>query len=263
MACPPDTKGFSFVCPMKYNILINQKAVIDAGFDLDIVDLAIFELLKDFALTKECKKMISDDVTYFLFNWKLVNAQLPILGLNTRQSVFKRFEKLRACNIIVPHSDNTTLQKSWYTFGPSYDLMLFKRPDNESLHGESLGNTPDNESLREPDNNGLHNNPISNNTIKDKIDSIRQKKIDFVLKLLSWVEHNPRKYPKLMYIAFTKHWIELKKNGKKIRYDDEQFFEMGKRLSFWFSRASDKEIATAWEAEEKIAPLNTLLRSLF
>lgn len=37
---------------MKYSININQKAAIDLGLKLDIVDLAIFDYIKDFSASK-------------------------------------------------------------------------------------------------------------------------------------------------------------------------------------------------------------------
>ena len=242
---------------MKYNILINQKAVIDAGFNLDIVDLAIFELLKDFSLSPQCKKLIEAETVFYLFNWKLINSQLPILGLNSRQSVFKRFEKLRACDIIIPNSKNAVLGKSWYCFGNNYPKLLFEKPS-------TLVDLPGNESLPQPDNNGLHNNNPSNNIIKDKEQPeqiIYKKKVAFLKLVIDWVLINQNKYPKLMYVAFSKHWVEKsKKSETKIRYDDEQFFEIGKRLSFWFSRVGQRELQEYWDNENKVGTINELFK---
>lgn len=248
---------FLFFPLMKYNILINQKAVIDAGFDLDIVDLAIFELLKDFSLTDQCKKMSANDIVYFLFNWKLINTQLPILGLNSRQAVFKRLEKLRCCDIIQPHNDNATLGKSWYCFSHNYERMVFQKVT-------TLVDAPVNESLQLPDNNGLHNNNPIHNIIKDKEQpaQIRYKKtIAFLKLIIDWIANNPDKYPKLMFVEFAKYWVEPHKTSAiKIRFDKEEYFDIGKRLTTWFKGVKQEELNTYWEQEPKLGTVNDLFK---
>ena len=44
---------------MKYNISINQFAAVRNGFakDLDLIDLAIFDFIKDFANSSKCVKV--------------------------------------------------------------------------------------------------------------------------------------------------------------------------------------------------------------
>lgn len=252
---------------MKFTILINQKALIDSGMNLDIVDLAIFELLKDFSLTDRCKKLNVENTTYFLFNWKLVNNQLPILGLNSRQSVFKRFEKLKENNIIVAHPDNSTLGQSWYTFGANYSKLLFLSV-NESLQGSTKVAGGDNESLPEPVNNGLHNKSSSDNIINNKSEEtpeqmLRKKKADFCLRIVEFEKVNPDKYPKLMYLDFVKYWTEKNTSGKKMRFEDQQFFEVARRLSTWFKKCKDVDLTLMKEQENNIAALPDLLRSLF
>lgn len=252
---------------MKFNILINQKAAIDSGLDLDIIDLSIFVTLKDFALSKRCEKMKAEDGTvYYLFSWGLIVKELPILGLNSRQAVFKRFEKLRAANVIYPNPDNGTLAKSWYAFGVNYDRLIFSTPDNNGLQGDNESSKPANDSLQKPVNNGLQNNStlIIEQDNKDTTQElIRKKKIQFCFDLIEWVKVNPSKYPKLMYVDFCRHWMETNKAGKKMRFEDEQFFELGKRLSTWFARIKDVELAKKWETENTLGTLNDLLKKNF
>ena len=50
---------------MKYNININQKAIIDNKFNIDIIDAAIFNLLKDFAHSNNCNKSIINGETFY------------------------------------------------------------------------------------------------------------------------------------------------------------------------------------------------------
>lgn len=45
---------------MKYSILINQKLSIDNSLNLDIVDLAIFEYIKDFSHSNDILKFMED-----------------------------------------------------------------------------------------------------------------------------------------------------------------------------------------------------------
>lgn len=260
---PPKAGAFPFD-PMKYNISINQKAVIDSGLSLDLIDLAIFDCLKDFSLVPSCKTLSIGGITYYLFNWKLIQQQLPILGLNTRQSVFKRFTNLKEAGVIVANPDNATLGQAWYRFGSNYQKLLFN-PDNNGLHPVNESQGGDNQSLPQPDNNGLHNNSHSNNSIRDKeAPSLRDKKIVFMKLVIDWGIEHPNKYPKLLYKQFVIYWTEQNLGGKKLklRYEEQKFFDVGRRLATWFSKSQDTDITKMWEEEKKLPSVNEIFKEI-
>lgn len=272
--CPPDA---GFFCFMKFTILINQKAAIESELDLDIIDLSIFDFIKDFTHSGNCKSKLLNNKIYYLLSWKLISSQLPILFLRTRQSVYSRMKKLCDRKILESCPDNQTDGEAWYCFSTNYDYFVFKTDDkkkpldncyppvNETLQGC-------NSELSPPVNETLQNNTISNNTISNKvgqlppnpIEIVRNNKIEFCKAILAFDKKYPNKYPKLMYLAFAKYWTETGGVRKiKMRFEDQKFFEISRRLATWFSKAKDPEITSFWEKEQKIQPLNELLKTIF
>jgi len=118
---------------MKHSIYINQRSCIENGFDLDIIDLAIFDVMVFFANSPKCKTMVSEGKIYYWFSWKLFVNELPLIGIKTRDGIRKRILNLRNAQLIEPHEDNQLKAMSWYCFGEKYDLM-FTQPAYNDMH---------------------------------------------------------------------------------------------------------------------------------
>ena len=128
---------------MKYTISINQFAAVNNGLDLDIIDLAIFDFIKDFSNSPKCVKMQTADGIYFWISHKLILESMPLLNIKTTQGLSKRIDNLIKANIIKKHPDCDKLSKTLYKFGSNYDLLTFVPaadgmittviPPNESL----------------------------------------------------------------------------------------------------------------------------------
>lgn len=138
---------------MKYGFYINQLAVIENGLKLDIVDLAIFDCIKDFTASLNCKKLIEGERIYYWLKWSWLSKECPILGLNTRQSVTARYNKLIDAKMLMAHPDNQKLQQAFYCFGENCNLLLSV---NKSLHGVNKNVHGVNESLQVRVNESLH-----------------------------------------------------------------------------------------------------------
>lgn len=113
---------------MKYNISINQKVAIDLKLDIDIIDLAIFDMLKDFSGSTACKKMQDNSRSYFSVPYKKVLDELPLLPINKPDGIYRRFKKLELSGIIEMHPDNAKLSMVWFCWGRNYDAMIFDAP---------------------------------------------------------------------------------------------------------------------------------------
>lgn len=138
----------------KWNWGIDQKAIIQSGLDIDIVDFSIIRMLVDFSASRACRKMTENETTHYMFRWQLIKTQLPILKLTTRQSIGRRVSKLIKLDILNAHKDNRKNRSAWYSFGKSMELLINpkcnpKLPSaTQKLHGAT-------ESC-EDDNFGLH-----------------------------------------------------------------------------------------------------------
>lgn len=167
---------------MKYTILINQYAAVTNGLNLDLIDLAIFDFIKEFANSQKCVKMQTPEGVYFWVSHKLVLEAMPLLNIKTNQGLIKRIDNLIKAGILRKHPNCNRYKQTLYAFGKNYDLLAFANIDLQPTtkvdnpqrklmitHNESLGTTH-NESL------GYYINNID----KTNIDNIDAPQKDFV-----------------------------------------------------------------------------------
>ena len=135
---------------MKYTILINQYAAVNSGLDLDLIDLAIFDFIKDFANCSNCVKMHTPEGIYFWISHKLQK-----------------------------HPNCELYNKTLYCFGENYELLTFTEKGTYLLIGvdtpKQKFTPPLNKSLEEPINESLgynSNNTDKTNKDKDNPDNI-------------------------------------------------------------------------------------------
>lgn len=165
---------------MKYTILINQYAAVTNGLNLDLIDLAIFDFIKDFANSASCVKMQTPEGVYFWISHKLVLEAMPLLNIKTKQGLIKRIDNLINAGILRKHPNCDRYRQTLYAFGENYDLLAFANMDLQpttkvdnpqqkfmATPNESLGITP-NESLGYNINNTDNTN--NDNNIAPQID---------------------------------------------------------------------------------------------
>ena len=139
---------------MQYSIKIDQLAVMNAGLDVDVVDMTIFDFIQHYAHSDKCMKLQTETGTYYWISHTTIIQQLPILGISTGAGIVKRINKLIDAGLLSRHPNCDMMRKTFYKFGPNYYKINFTT-DNESLqpttnvkgtHNESLG-VSHNESL--------------------------------------------------------------------------------------------------------------------
>ncbi|MHA2096658.1 MAG: hypothetical protein ACW98F_18740 [Candidatus Hodarchaeales archaeon] len=108
----------------KWSWSIDQRAIVESGLPVDVIDYSILRMLVDFATSEFCKKMQEGNETYYYFHWTLVRDQMPTLKLNTRQSVNKRIRKLATATALYPHKDNKAKRNSWFKFGEGRATLI-------------------------------------------------------------------------------------------------------------------------------------------
>lgn len=149
---------------MKYTVTINQFAIVEAGFDFDLIDAAIFEVLKDYTNSTACRKMQDNEKPFFNVPYKVVIEELPLAKINKPDSIYRRFQKLEQYGIIEMHPDNKRLKQVWFSWGRNYDRMLFRsktgfKSDQTDFDPAQTGF----KSGVRPDLNPPHHNTISYN----------------------------------------------------------------------------------------------------
>lgn len=150
----------------KYNIVINQKAIVDNGLSIDIVDAAVFDFIKDFSHSDKCVKMQIDGKTYFWITNQTIIDNLPLLQISTPRGISKRIDNLVDAELLVRCPNNQEMNKTLYAFGRRYDEYIFtseSRPWNESSDLGTAVPTPWNDCSNDNNNNNKNNNISSSN----------------------------------------------------------------------------------------------------
>lgn len=110
---------------MKYTININQKAIIDLGLSLDVIDLSIFDFCASFMLSNKCTSINHDGKVYYWITAKTIIEGLPIIGISTERGINKRIENLILANLLVRCPDNQEMKSSYFRLGELADEYLF------------------------------------------------------------------------------------------------------------------------------------------
>lgn len=158
---------------MKRTILINQQAVIEAGLDLDFVDLVIFDYIKDFSHSEKVMKVQCLDGVYFWIAHTKIMEDLPLLGIKTKAGIVKRIDRLVAAGILIKAKESAAVGKSLYRFGPNYDILV-GTPLNENDTPYKKVEGEDKQNYRDSLNKNIGDNSISdnlNNAIIERVDT--------------------------------------------------------------------------------------------
>lgn len=125
---------------LKFTISINQKALIDgqrkvpALGELDVIDLAIFDFMCDFAHSPNCARLIVGTKHYYWFAHKYIIKCLPTLRITSVHGIKKRINKLIEAGLVERYESNDETNKSYYCFGENYNLLVFEAssdPDSD------------------------------------------------------------------------------------------------------------------------------------
>lgn len=113
--------------------------------------------------------------------------------------------------------------------------------------------------------NGEHNitllNITDNTTKKEKPQpkTIEERKKNFFSLVDTYRKKNNGKLPDLIYQNFFDYWTEVDeiKGGNRMRFEQEAFFEIGRRLSTFWKRVGDEERGKMWKLQggvKKVVP---------
>lgn len=163
---------------MKWNININQKAIVDLKVEIDIIDAAILDQCLSFSRSPDCEKMFHQGDVYYWFGYKNIEGQLPLIKLK-KDSIYRRLKKMVDVGLLKPHPNNQTIGKPLYSFTDLCHKCDYGYK-SEGTDENPKGYGPASEGVRmkirrgtdeNPDYNSIRDNTINDNTIKDKTKS--------------------------------------------------------------------------------------------
>lgn len=158
---------------MQYSININQRAVIENGFDLDLLDMAIFDFIIKFTQTEKCARITDGGAVYYMISHTLIIEQLPMLRIKTSNGILNRINKLIDAGLLERYPRMEQLKKSFYKIGPNASKIFFSQDAKDiSQPPTNFGDNPQrNLGITPNENWGYQNNNISDNNITDNGDN--------------------------------------------------------------------------------------------
>mgnify|MGYP004514914945 CR=1 FL=1 len=108
-----------------YNININQCAVVENGWDLDLADLAIFQVFHIFGNSPRTVRVKIGGSDFFMITAKKIREELPILGIKTDKQIKNRIAKLVACKLLDERIvEELGAGRKSYCFGENYEKLF-------------------------------------------------------------------------------------------------------------------------------------------
>jgi len=120
----------------KYNFLynipaINQYAVVKNGWELDIIDIAIYYCIENFISKGSPKKFEDSDGIWYWVDESKILKDMPLLPLGTNSSVYKRISLLVKCGLLERNSNNSVTRLKLLRIGINANKLFYTNHTNE------------------------------------------------------------------------------------------------------------------------------------
>jgi hypothetical protein len=138
---------------MKYNININQKAIIESGLPLQLEHAAILDFIVSISAFDKAIKLNEGAYTYYLLSSTFILEQLPLLRVG-KDRVYRLLKQMQEMGLIEPNSNNQKLGGSYYRLTSKATQFEFSNTYVKNTEPPTVKTT---------DNNSI----IDNTNIKD------------------------------------------------------------------------------------------------
>lgn len=130
---------------MQYTISIDQRSVIENGWNLSFDDMAIFDFMSKFILEGALSKHVIQGKDFFWISFSKIRDELPMLSGNSDSSIRRHIANLVRVGLI-EKCDNEIVMKnrlSLYRLGESYSTYWrSKNPSKNDLTPPNLEGHP-------------------------------------------------------------------------------------------------------------------------
>lgn len=234
---------------MRYTLLVQQKRAIEWG--LNLPQSILFSFLFEVPTWAESCE-IEGKRYYHCSRFKVID-EVPLVAKKP-DSVYRLFCDLSAFGVIEYVKDS---KKDWIRItekGSDWNKSNSEKNPNNDENSEKnpkkLGKKSENNSEKNPTDNIIIDNKKENYEVvapnvakktKSEIaieeietDKANRKK-DFEKSLMPFLG----KYDKTMLRNFADYWTESNYGKKKMRFQNETFFDIPRRLATWYGRSKE------------------------
>lgn len=156
---------------MQYTININQRSVIENGWNLSFDDMAVFDFMSHFILEGALSKHVIQGKDYFWISFSKIREELPMLSGNSDSSIRRHISNLVRVGLIEKCNDEISIKNriSLYRLGKSFPKYWHSvNPSKNNDTPPNLEGYPSkNERVTPPNLEGNHNTNISDNQYQD------------------------------------------------------------------------------------------------
>ena len=149
---------------MQYTISINQRSVIENGWNLSFDDMVIFDFMSHFILEGALSKHIIQKKDYFWISFSKIREELPMLSGNSDSSIRRHISNLVRVGLIEKCDDEISIKNriSLYRLGKSFSKYWrsVNPSKNEDTPPNLEGYPSKNEMVTPPNLEGNNNTSI-------------------------------------------------------------------------------------------------------
>jgi hypothetical protein len=149
---------------MKWNININQFAIVQLGLDIDIIDAAIIDQCVDFSHNPDCERITYNGETYYWFAYSNTLSQIPLLKIK-KDAVYRRMKKLADLGLFKPHPNNQERGMAFFAITPLCSKLRYvSKTEPTGLNPYPYGSKPVPPTGLNPDYNSIIDNKNKDNS---------------------------------------------------------------------------------------------------
>jgi len=232
---------------MKYNININQKAVIDNGWDLDINHLALLDCISAIVNSNKTVSISDLNGVWYWVKITYILEQLPLLKIKERRCK-DLLADLENCGLIEINPNNKNLKAHYIRLGKNFHFYNFsdskinyaencivtaKDAENDENNAITMQNTAQLTMQNIAEYNNINNNNINNNNINNKKiykkNPIEERQKKFYDECAAYVGE----FGKEIVREFYDYWSEENSDKTKFKKEFQKTFNVKSRLNTW------------------------------
>ena len=193
---------------MKQYISIPQQACLHHGLNLSIIDLAVFDCIKDLFIAPKTKCVIHSERPFYHITHEHFLVLLPILGYNDTKHIVKHLNNLVHEGVLMRYGVDISNVAGLYAAGEYYSKLVISSMNNADAE-----------------------------TAKDIAASHRQKRFDLLVKrrvaFVESLQPYVATYGEVLIKEFIDYWCETNVSKTRMRFEIESTWETESRLLRW------------------------------
>ena len=106
-----DEYNFQYIIPP-----INQWVILKNGWDLDIIDMAVYNQIKGFIDSGEAEKITDSKGNWYFVSELKIAKDLPCVPINSKSGIYRIIKKLVDCNLLERNPTNRLTGKKYLRY---------------------------------------------------------------------------------------------------------------------------------------------------